>query len=261
MPDLDPPSSSAHALVGSLAQSLVAAMDGVLARVWLAAPGDICTTCPMLSECADRTVCLHLAASAGATRRTDGPFRRFPFGAREVGRVARTLEPWVAREPEALSALADPAWLTTHRVAGFAAQALASGGRCLGVLAVFSRRAPDDRDLVWLALAGAQAGFALAESRALAEVDRARSRLAAELKSARDAGPAPKDPAPLPASSALWLRPLRDSEREILERVLEHTGGKVSGPNGAAAILGMKPTTLDSRIRKLGARKPRRPPR
>jgi formate hydrogenlyase transcriptional activator len=52
---------------------------------------------------------------------------------------------------------------------------------------------------------------------------------------------------------------LRDLEREAIERVLAHTGGRVSGSRGAAAILGMKPTTLDSRIKKLGARKPPRP--
>jgi transcriptional regulator with GAF, ATPase, and Fis domain len=40
--------------------------------------------------------------------------------------------------------------------------------------------------------------------------------------------------------------------------VLAHTGGRISGPQGAAAILGLKPTTLDSRIKKLGVRKPPR---
>jgi formate hydrogenlyase transcriptional activator len=40
--------------------------------------------------------------------------------------------------------------------------------------------------------------------------------------------------------------------------VLEHAGGRVSGPRGAAAILHMKPTTLQSRLKKLGVRR-RRP--
>ncbi len=34
--------------------------------------------------------------------------------------------------------------------------------------------------------------------------------------------------------------------------VLEHTRWKVSGKNGAAEILDMIPTTLDSRMKKLG---------
>jgi transcriptional regulator with GAF, ATPase, and Fis domain len=48
------------------------------------------------------------------------------------------------------------------------------------------------------------------------------------------------------------LRPLADIERDAIVRVLAHTGGRVSGPRGAAAILRMKPTTLASRMKKLG---------
>jgi transcriptional regulator with GAF, ATPase, and Fis domain len=33
---------------------------------------------------------------------------------------------------------------------------------------------------------------------------------------------------------------------------LKEAGGRVSGPNGAAALLGVRPTTLYSRIQKLG---------
>ena len=54
------------------------------------------------------------------------------------------------------------------------------------------------------------------------------------------------------------LRPLAESERETIERVLGHTRGKVSGPSGAARILGLKPTTLFSRMQKLGVRRPAR---
>ena len=67
-----------------------------LVRIWLLGPGDICDTCPMRPECADRRTCLHLVASAGASiaqphadwSRTNGDFRRFPIGARKVGHVA-----------------------------------------------------------------------------------------------------------------------------------------------------------------------------
>ena len=34
--------------------------------------------------------------------------------------------------------------------------------------------------------------------------------------------------------------------------MLELTGGKIYGPDGAAARLGLKPTTLQSRMKKLG---------
>ena len=50
------------------------------------------------------------------------------------------------------------------------------------------------------------------------------------------------------------LRPasLADYEREYVERVLESTRWRVSGPMGAAAVLGLKPTTLIARMKKLG---------
>jgi transcriptional regulator with GAF, ATPase, and Fis domain len=51
------------------------------------------------------------------------------------------------------------------------------------------------------------------------------------------------------------LRPLADIERDAIARVLAHTGGRVSGSRGAAAILRMKPTTLASRMKKLGVRR------
>ena len=38
-------------------------------------------TCAMAEECNDRTRCLHLVVGDGLSRRIDGPFRRFPFGA------------------------------------------------------------------------------------------------------------------------------------------------------------------------------------
>jgi transcriptional regulator with GAF, ATPase, and Fis domain len=44
-------------------------------------------------------------------------------------------------------------------------------------------------------------------------------------------------------------------ERSYIEGVLHTTRWRVSGPNGAAAILGLKPTTLFSRMKKLGIKK------
>jgi formate hydrogenlyase transcriptional activator len=43
-----------------------------------------------------------------------------------------------------------------------------------------------------------------------------------------------------------------DVEREHLQRVLERTGWRVRGKGAAAEILGLKPTTLESRMKKLG---------
>jgi formate hydrogenlyase transcriptional activator len=45
---------------------------------------------------------------------------------------------------------------------------------------------------------------------------------------------------------------LEDAERDHIRRVLEQASGVVGGPNGAAARLGMKRTTLQSKMKKLG---------
>jgi formate hydrogenlyase transcriptional activator len=45
---------------------------------------------------------------------------------------------------------------------------------------------------------------------------------------------------------------LEDAERDHIRRVLEQSSGVVGGPNGAAARLGMKRTTLQSKMKKLG---------
>jgi len=46
------------------------------------------------------------------------------------------------------------------------------------------------------------------------------------------------------------------AEREAIDRALRESGGKVGGADGAAARLGMKRTTLQAKMRKLGVPKP-----
>ncbi len=47
---------------------------------------------------------------------------------------------------------------------------------------------------------------------------------------------------------------LDDTERQQIIAALEHTNWIVAGPNGAAARLGIKRSTLQSRMQKLGIR-------
>jgi formate hydrogenlyase transcriptional activator len=51
---------------------------------------------------------------------------------------------------------------------------------------------------------------------------------------------------------------LAEVERRAILGALERSGGRIYGPGGAAAALGLKPTTLYGKMRKLGI--PRRPP-
>jgi transcriptional regulator with GAF, ATPase, and Fis domain len=48
---------------------------------------------------------------------------------------------------------------------------------------------------------------------------------------------------------------MRERERNNLLAVLEKSGWRVKGANGAAELLGIKPTTLVSRIKKLGLKR------
>ena len=160
----------------------------VLARLWLFGPGDLCASCRFADDCADRTRCLHLEASAGnvTTPGVDannlhGGFRRFPNGHRKIGRVAasgealllRTLtgdEPWIV----------DREWFRAEGVRSFAAQPLVFRGEVLGVMAVFDRQVLGDEELTWLRIVADHAAVSIANARAFEEIDRLRARLAAE---------------------------------------------------------------------------------
>ncbi|MDA1063927.1 MAG: hypothetical protein O2907_06300, partial [Proteobacteria bacterium] len=50
---------------------------------------------------------------------------------------------------------------------------------------------------------------------------------------------------------------LRELQKNNLLSALRQTGWKVSGPGGAAEIIGVKSTTLADRIRTFGLEKPR----
>ncbi len=71
-------------------------------------------------------------------------------------------------------------------------------------------------------------------------------------------GPTLRIPVPVPARPiGRTNRTLESVEREHIESVLRITGWRVRGTGGAAEILGLKPTTLDARMAKLGIQRPR----
>jgi formate hydrogenlyase transcriptional activator len=57
-----------------------------------------------------------------------------------------------------------------------------------------------------------------------------------------------------PARSSIAT--LEEAERQHILRALRQTEWRIAGPKGAAAVLGMKRTTLQARMRKLGIRRP-----
>lgn len=52
----------------------------------------------------------------------------------------------------------------------------------------------------------------------------------------------------------VWAKTLEEVEYRHIMEVLRHTGGRIKGDSGAARILGMIPSTLTSRMKKLGIR-------
>jgi len=53
-------------------------------------------------------------------------------------------------------------------------------------------------------------------------------------------------------AGTVHLTSLDEAQRQHISHVLDHTGGRIEGPDGAAEILGLKPSTLRHRIKKLG---------
>jgi hypothetical protein len=69
--------------------------------------------------------------------------------------------------------------------------------------------------------------------------------------------PNPLPPPPLrPIAKLACSMTLRDCERAFILQTLEGCSGVVGGPNGAAAKLGLKRTTLYQRIKRLGIKPP-----
>ena len=61
--------------------------------------------------------------------------------------------------------------------------------------------------------------------------------------------------APRPKSSGHLTETLQSYEKELIEAALAESNGKVAGPNGAAAKLGIPRSTLDLKIKQLNVKK------
>ena len=160
-----------------------------LARIWLLRPGDSCSMCPMRGECPDQTRCLHLAASAGRSRRedvdpwtrVDGDFRRMPIGVRKVGRVAATGECMSVMDIEKDAKwIARPDWARDEGIRGFAGQPLVFKGDILGVIAIFTLTPLGQPCLDWLRTIADLAAASIANARAFEEIESLRGQLELE---------------------------------------------------------------------------------
>jgi formate hydrogenlyase transcriptional activator len=68
----------------------------------------------------------------------------------------------------------------------------------------------------------------------------------------------PVDPSPGAAAGSSRMPTLVEVQRDAILRALDSSNGIIGGSQGAAALLGLKRTTLQARMQKLGIA-PRRP--
>jgi transcriptional regulator with GAF, ATPase, and Fis domain len=62
---------------------------------------------------------------------------------------------------------------------------------------------------------------------------------------------------PVDQQTPMATKTLEEVEREYIISVLDNTGWRVEGPYGAAKILGLNPSTLRTRMLKLGIQRTR----
>ncbi len=211
----------------------------VLARLWL--------TDPLLGD-------LYLVGSAGtpagggAYKDLDGPFARIARGAGKIGRVASSREAVIVTSVRGDEDwISNPGWIARQGVRAFFGFPLVDAGKALGVLAIFERSSPTPDHIEALRF--------LADYTA-ARLGAVRERLPVPATVAQINDTVTRTTETAAASRALIVtrEQLRALERETIANALSQTGGRVFGPNGAARLLGMKPTTLASRIKVLQLR-------
>ena len=120
------------------AEAMVTHLNAAFARVWL------------LNE---RHGWLELQASAGVCQRLDELLARVAVGQQTIGRIAAEKMPFVTGSIAHSIDVGDDQWAGSNQLVSFAGYPLLVEGRCLGVVALFSRDSLDDELLDHLAMA------------------------------------------------------------------------------------------------------------
>ena len=164
-----------------------------LARIWLLMPpptGD-CMKCRLATSCQNRDLCLQLAASAGrplnaakgSWDRLDGEYRRFPLGVCKIGKIAQTGQSIEIRDlPSDQTWVSQAAWLREEGITSFIGHPLIHGGTVLGVFGLFSRVEPPAVCYEWLRMTANHLAAAIANARALEEIDKLKKQLEQEVE-------------------------------------------------------------------------------
>ncbi|MAT70053.1 MAG: hypothetical protein CMJ58_11075 [Planctomycetaceae bacterium] len=127
-----------HAMTQQLCRGLVDDFEAVVAEAWLAQPGDMCESCPLIGQCLNQDICLHLAATAAAEiNDNDGPIR-LPLGAGLVGEVVNTGS-CIVRDNVADSPADSSVQPVGQRLPSFAGFPLSLDGHVVGALVIYAR--------------------------------------------------------------------------------------------------------------------------
>jgi transcriptional regulator of acetoin/glycerol metabolism len=74
------------------------------------------------------------------------------------------------------------------------------------------------------------------------------------LKQIQLPGPKSVTPVPIPKND-LIIRKLKENEKEYIVNILQYCEGRIGGPHGAAELMGIPPSTLFSKMKKLGIKR------
>jgi transcriptional regulator with GAF, ATPase, and Fis domain len=245
--------AEAPASEGSIQQALRRLAEGanhlVLACVWLRCSGNACAACQTSDGCSPADSIIggrsatdgefHLtvtAAPAGAEPGAEQAFRGLASAGADIARALSQQSPtMIAGSFDILPAVAE--WARSVHASSFWGQRLVYRDMDLGAFGLFLNGATEPSNAAPLRLLAAQIAMALANERLLREVERLRRDPPERLRSGK---------------AVFSEEDVRRFERENILAALEATKGRVYGRGGAAELLGLKPTTLASRLKKLG---------
>jgi transcriptional regulator with GAF, ATPase, and Fis domain len=157
--------------------------EGVaLARVWL------------IEHDGEGQASLNLKASVGSSivdpgviwNRIDGGHAKVRVDFGKIGRIASTSAPLLLQRGSG-DWLLQRDWAEAEQIQSFAGQPLCFKGEVLGVVAVFSRRRIERRELGWLRVFADHAAVAIANARAFQEIEDLKNRLERERDYLREA--------------------------------------------------------------------------
>jgi transcriptional regulator with GAF, ATPase, and Fis domain len=169
---------SLTAVLQRVIETVAAAPDVGLARVWLRQRDRACPLCAIDASSSEEA--LHLRASAGQSRsasvdwtRTNGSFHRVALDSPlKLSHMATTGESIrISRLADDPRWLRDPDWARAEGLVGFAGHPLVFRGDTLGVLVVFRRRETDEACWTWLKVMADVAAVAIANAHAFEAVE------------------------------------------------------------------------------------------